>query len=177
MIYTPLPFPAKKIISVTDVHGPFFPCPYGAMNASVTWGANNRIIYVPMRLSGLVVARRMWWLNNGTTGNIVAGLYTVDGTKLTDTGSVARSGASAIQGAALSPVVSLRDGLYYFALLLSTTGTLYGVAGNAANFDIRFFGTASQDPGSTALPATATMVSALDQIMPIFGLSQDTSLP
>lgn len=139
--------------------------------ASSTWPAANRALFVPFTLASNYNMARIWWANGATANaNIVAGIYTVGGTKLADTGSTAQAGTNVVQSAALA--LYLTPGAYYMALLFSaTTGTIFRTTATTVSIE-QTMGMAQQAVGATSLPATASFATVATAFVPLFGLCE-----
>jgi hypothetical protein len=140
---------------------------------SAGWPAANQALYIPFELEG------PWQAAGGLIalghtaggGNWDLGVYTADGTRLASTGSVALAGAiDTEQTVTLTQSVRLSRGVYYMALVASSTGmTIYRYAGGGAN-DWLVWG-ALQQASALPLPATATFARNTTQFLPFFSLT------
>lgn len=128
-------------------------------------GTTGLALYFPFQLPAATVATQMWWHNGSSVaGNIDAGIYDAEGTRLVSTGAVAQSGASAVQLADITDT-ALIPGAYYFALSTSSTGQIYALSLNRGVS--RLAGILQQTASAHPLPATATFaVPSADR--PIF---------
>ena len=114
----------------------------------------------PVRVSQIAIS------NGGTvSGNVDAGIYNADGTKLVSFGSTAQTPTSNAQTFAIS-ATTLTPGLYYAALALSNaTGQIFAYTSITAE-KCRVLGLA-QMASAFPLPATATFASAASAHIPV----------
>ncbi len=96
----------------------------GNFNTVATaWPAANVAISVPFVIEAPAVAYQMIWENGATiTSSFDVGIYDVAGNRLVSTGSVAQSGASAIQVADITDT-ALNPGIYHMAMACGATAT------------------------------------------------------
>ena len=89
------------------------------------WQAANRAVLQPFEITTAYLVEGFGWANAGTvSGNVDAGIYTLDGVRLMSTGSVAQTGTGTTQIAAITPTL-LMPGTYYLALAMdNTTGII-----------------------------------------------------
>jgi hypothetical protein len=135
-----------------------------------TWGTNNLIIYVPLRVTQRVVAVKMWYASGSAaaTGNVQLGIYDQGGVQLVESSSVAKVGA-ADEGVVDITDTTIGPGLYYAALWASvSTDTFYAAlpaAPAAASMGLR------TETNAGGLPATATWaVPQTLAFVPIVGM-------
>lgn len=132
-------------------------------NRFAGWSENvvtaNVAYYFPFRLPMAATLRRIGWMNGDTVaGNVDAGVYRWDLTRLTSTGSTAMSGTAAPQSVDITDV-SMPAGRYYMAIAVSdATAQLREISGIAQELAaLGCFMQASALPlPSTATPATLT---------------------
>jgi hypothetical protein len=140
--------------------------------ASAGWPAANRAIFMPFELEQPMIVTRAWLFNGASanTGNWDVGLYTADGTRLVNMGSMLQSGGiNSLQQFDLSDTL-LGRGVFYFAVACnSVSTTVYRVAAGAAQ-DWLLWGGLQQD-SAFALPATATFASNQTAFFPLGGFT------
>lgn len=97
--------------------------------SSGSWFTNNGVLFFPFEVTEPVVVTKLAWYNGSTaSGNVDAGIYTMDGSKIVGLNEVAQSGTSALQEGNITDTL-LTEGWYLFALKLSlATGTVFGPA-------------------------------------------------
>lgn len=125
-------------------------------NSSV--GVANRSYFIPFYLPGPAVLQRIGWGNGATvSGNVDAGLFRYDGTRLRTTGSTPQSGSDAIQTVDVADF-EVTPGLYYMAIASNnTTGNIRTIATNARYLaSLGIFQQSSFPLPSTFTPATLT---------------------
>ena len=137
---------------------------------STAYPTANQALYVPFCLTRPIIVAQLFWVNGATvSGNVDAGIYSVDGVLLVSTGSTAQAGTS------VSQVVDITDtqlgtGLFYLAIAVdNTTATLIrGTAGSVAR--CAAMGCANQG-SAFPLPAPATFATIASNYIPVFGLT------
>jgi hypothetical protein len=139
--------------------------------SSQLWPFANRANFYPFRIAEAIRITHMWVLNGATvSGNLDAGIYSLDGVKLSSTGSVAQAGTNVIQEIALTSAIRIGSGCFYMALVLDNgTGTVWR-HGFLALF-AQILGIAGMN-SAFPLPATATLVSMATLSsgnIPVFG--------
>lgn len=140
--------------------------------ASATSPTANQAIYVPIVVTTTATfTRGFWWNGSAPGGNTCVGLYTPDGTRQATTGSVASSGASAIQSAAFAASYVATPGIYYMAIQFSAA-TVNGTSGYGPSLLFRMIGLYTQAVGSFPLPASATFATWTSFLLPHFGITQ-----
>ncbi len=151
----------------------------GSMGAPTTqsWPANNRALFVPFRLSAPFLVKRIFWLNGTASGNVDAGVYAPDGTRLFSIGSTAMVTNSVIQGVNLGTAYQLYGGLFYFALNCSTTGASFAGPPPSDLPISHAIGLYEVAVGAITLPATVTFATLSTAKCPWVGISQIASLP
>jgi len=150
----------------------------GGIFTNVTWPVANTAFFIPFRIPYAVTAIGMQ-IYNGTavSGNLDAGIYSAEGTKIVSSGSIAQAGTSAVQTVSLTATV-LAPGLYYMALVLNNATGVVTVT-SASTFQIcRAMGMLKQ---ATAfpLPATAAFValSVSTDRVPFFAVQINAAHP
>lgn len=130
---------------------------------SAVWPTANLAIFVPFTVSAPYAIQRIGWMNGAAvSGNVDAGVYAVDGTKLASLGATAQSGTNAVQSAALS--LTLAPGKYYMALVVDNiTGTIQRQ--NPSLQNLRFAGVLEM-AAAYPLPATATFATPANANIP-----------
>lgn len=96
--------------------------------SSQSWGTANRAFYMPFDLPFAYNIKRVFWANGSALGNSDIGIYSNRGSKIYSSGSVAQSGASALQFVTLSPDILLPPGRYFLGF--SNDGTTNRVSGS-----------------------------------------------
>lgn len=141
--------------------------------ASITSGVfptANKVIYMPIRVPSSMLIQQLYCINGATvSGNVEVGLYTMDGTKIVSSGSVAQAATNVKQLFNITDTLIGR-GAYYMAVTLdNTTGTFFrAVPANAAMAGL--LGLLTETTGGFGLPATATFNAAADAYLPMAGL-------
>lgn len=137
--------------------------------------AINTSYYFPIVLDYAFEAKRVWWVNGGTSvaGNFDVGIYTSDGTKLVSSGSTARSGTNTVQFADITDTI-LAPGRYYLGCSSdSVTGQFWRlVCPNVFYADTAGI----KEEATFPLPTTATMTTATATTYPVIGLTRSTTL-
>jgi hypothetical protein len=158
--------------SVNTLHdGPL--APQQSFSTGVQWTSANRAIYVPVIVRAAVVVKQLWFENATTaTGNYDIGLYSATGTALQRKGSTAKSGTAGeivwdCTDTAIGP------GIYYLALVSSTTGDTFQSASLSAPYPAALG--LLQEANALPLPSTATFAipQTLD-FVPLIGMFLDT---
>lgn len=137
--------------------------------------AGNDILAFPFTLETDTTFYKGFWVNGSSAGgNSEVGIYDEAFNKIVTTGSVAGSGNSAPQAAALTATTALPSGFYYAIMAHSVSTT-----NQIQRWSVTTFGTglwqaagcwrqASITLGS--LPATATPADIANDGFPLFGL-------
>lgn len=129
--------------------------PIGTMN----WPTANLAIFVPFRLSGPYLVKKILWANGATAaGNIDVGVYSIGGARIFTTGSVAQSGTSAQQSSsATGGGISIPGpGNFFLAVAKDDiSGSLLGCFTNTTASFARLFGV-YQATSAFPLPDTVT---------------------
>jgi hypothetical protein len=154
---------------------PWFMPPYSsdlnvnnAVNASAAWLSANLALFFPIYIPHPWIVTKLWWQNGATvTGNVDCGLYTEEQTRIISTGSTAQAGINAVQSVDVTDTV-IPAGTTYFALVMSSTGTVWD---NGAGADPGgYAGGGYVQTSALPLPAIATFASALTGMrFPKFG--------
>lgn len=139
--------------------------------ATITWGAANLAIYLPLTIYGPTPVKKMFWGNGSTaTSNMDVGIYTKDGTRIVSTGSTAQSVASSIQMVTMSPDIVLPPGAYYLAIACS--GTISRGAGATVSSQSRGKSIGLlQQTTALPLPAAATFATFAQGAIPLVGFT------
>lgn len=168
------PFPQALIgfgnrISISTI-GNFGTVPNGAV-VSAVWPTAKKVMYCPIRVPApMTVAQLYVGVGAAVSGNIAVGLYSLDGTRLINSGSVAQSGSvTALQVFDVTDTL-IGAGVFYLAVTLdNTTGALQRVSVTAPMDALA--GVRQETTGSFGLPATASFADAVDGYIPEVGLT------
>lgn len=135
---------------------------------SATYPSANRAVFYPFRALTSFTVYGFWMLNGATaSGNIDLGIYSLDGTRLTSTGTNAQSGTSTKQEITLGSSVLLGAGMYYMALAMdNATGTVLRRSTSAIMNKMHGL---KQSATSFVLPATVTFATYSSASLPIYG--------
>lgn len=142
---------------------------------SNAWGTANLALFVPIAIPFRYPVRKIFAYNMATVnGNLDVGIYSEDLVKVYSTGSTAQAGTSAPQFLPAAGTVDLvlDPGLYYFALVSSSTTATFAQAtfGGVAN-RYRYAGNFEQ-LSALPLPATATPAAAATVLrVPLIGIT------
>jgi hypothetical protein len=145
---------------------PWFMSPYSTdinvangINVSGTWIAPNQALFFPIAIAHPWIVTKLWWQNGATvTGNVDCGLYTEEQNRILSTGSTAQAGPNAVQSVDVPDTV-IPAGTIYFALVMSSTGTVWQ---NVNNGDAAgYIESAYIQTSALPLPATATFASPI----------------
>lgn len=142
-------------------------------DASFTWPAANRRIYVPITITEDCTVVKVWWVNGAAvSGNVDFTLYTEAGVRTAITsGSTAQSGTTVIQEVNTADT-ALTAGRYYMSIALdNATGRISGYT--PAIETVKSWGVAQEASAFTA-PATATLAAAATAYVPTIGMSLRT---
>lgn len=141
--------------------------------ASTVWtGGANLAMYVPFKLSTPFPVRRIFLVNgSAVNGNIDLGVYSMFGSRVFSTGSVAQAGSSLPQFVSVDRL--LRPGSYYMAMAISSaTARVEAVTTTAAR--ARMIGMLEEVV--FPLPAVMTPASFATLLQyPLMGLTQTAS--
>jgi hypothetical protein len=140
---------------------------------AATWVA-NLAVFVPIRIPFPYLVQRVFWINGSTitTTNVDCGLYSIEGSKLLSSGSIAMVGATTIQYASVTPIL-LNPGRYYMAWTCNnTTSRAYVATVTAPHGEM-----SGLQQQATALPLPAAMTPAVyaGQGWPICGITRTAS--
>lgn len=145
-----------------------------ATGSSAVWPAANLAVFFPVRLGQPRTFTTAWWLNGATAaGNVDVGIYTIAGTTATlvaASTAEAQAGTSAMQVAATFPSTTVGPGLYYLAMSCSSASATVWRS-NVTTVTLRpmaVFQAATSHP----LPSSATVVAIANSLIPVFGLSE-----
>lgn len=180
----PAPMPIHQVTisqwssgSIMATLGPIT-APFGGAAGNV-----NRLFAYPFRIQRAMVVRRAWWFNGATpAGNIITGVYGTspskpsDGqeVKLAETASTAAGAANTIVAASIGPI-NLPPGLYWAALITSTTTEMFRVSSGLNIDEARHIGAYRLSAeGSFALPTSLTTPNSTINTIPVFGLATQT---
>jgi hypothetical protein len=146
--------------------------PLGTFVAAA-WPAANRAIYIPIKTPCRVPVKRVWLFNGGTvSGNFDLGIFSLSGTKIFSTGSVAQAGVTTVQYATVDWLLPF--GSFYLALSLdNATGQLQRSAALTLA-DQRAAGML-QSATSFPLPDLATFAAPASTYIPLFGVTTTDS--
>ena len=147
------------------------------LSGSGAIGANsassvNLLRVIPFHIGQTIVVQKMFILNGATVaGNLDIGIFTMDGVKLTSTGSFAQSGANALQAVALPTPYTLYAGQYYMGYASDNASATFQStsASSVAGTYTVMAGVANAS--SFPLPATLTLSTNTGVSAIIFGLS------
>ena len=139
----------------------------GNTPAAAVWPAANDALFIPFALAQSVLLKRLFVINGATaSGNVDAGLYADDGTRIVSSGSTAQSGTSAPQFFDITDII-ISPGRYYLAVAMDTTGgTLF--RSNPSVIREQQIGMAKQ-ASAFPLPATATFATVTALYLPCVG--------
>jgi hypothetical protein len=137
---------------------------------STAWGTANLARMVPFTLVKTATLVKGFWANGATAnGNVCVGVYNNAAERLCTTGSVAQTGTSVLQEAALTGTLTLAPGRYYLALSSSSaTATFLAVAPNVQV--LKALGMA-QAASAFPLPASITPAALASAVLPLCGVS------
>lgn len=146
--------------------------------ASAVYPGPNVALFFPVLLAGGHTYNSAFWLNGATVaGNVDVGIYTISGataTRVVASTAEAQAGISDIQIPTAFAATSIGPGLYYLAISCTVnTATFWraSIGGSVLRRAGCFRATAS-----SPLPATATVASASDSYVPIFGFSESATI-
>jgi hypothetical protein len=137
---------------------------------TAAWPAAGRALYLPVELDRPMLVTKLF-VHNGTTapsGTWDMGLYDDGGLRLINAGATAQGASSTLQTFDI-PDTRLDRGLYYLAIVASTTPGVYAFTGGVS-IDWKCWG-ALQQASATPLPATATFASNTTAFLPWIGLT------
>jgi hypothetical protein len=142
--------------------------------ASGAWPTANLRIYVPFAIPWPYPVRRVFWANgSAVSSNMAFAIYSIDGTLIYTTGSVASAGASALQY--VTPTeFTLYPGRYYMSLSCDATSVNRLYLATITTIDARLRGLLQQASAFTA-PATMTGAQFTGTLFPLCGITQTAS--
>ena len=156
---------------------------YGGLNAHITstingniaWPVTNQVIYTPVVVKQMVRIKKLAFGSGTTgTGNIAIGVYNRAGTRLINSGTIAK-GTTAVPQVVDTTDLVLKPDLYYIALQCSNATDTF--ARRTTTFPL-FASTGMRSETPTfGLPATATWT--VDQTLnyaPIVAMLTETTL-
>jgi hypothetical protein len=151
-----------------------------ALNFSAANLGNKVVIYVPMVVSYAVTTYGAMWLNGATSsGNVDAGLMDANGIRIANVGSTAQGTISVVQTANWSGgSVSIKPGTYYIAITQdNATGTLQRFISGSSGADKSFLaaGCNSETTGSFGVPATWSMTSVAQGVIPLVSIATQST--
>jgi hypothetical protein len=145
---------------------------YNVPAGNNTWPAANRALYLPFVVVETITAVKLFVYNSITaTGNVDAGLYTEDGTRLVSIGGVAMSGTVTLQEFDITDTV-LAPGRYYMGLAFSSASANLKASTGSGSKMLGIMEEAAAYP----LPATATFAAASSDYTPFCGLTTRSTL-
>jgi hypothetical protein len=136
-------------------------------NAAIAWPTANLAICQPFSLPAAVTVLHMAWFNGGAaSGNIDAGIYNEDGTKVVTTGSTVMAGLNVVQFASVAST-PLAAGSYFLVLCVdNTTAQLTRTQGGAGIHQVTGMQQAS---AAVPLGATLTFANPANNYLPYIG--------
>lgn len=151
--------------------------------ASAVWPTANLGLFVPFTLHSPFYVTKLFWLNGTVvSGNVDLGIYQEHSitdqaaTLLTETGSTAQAGTSAIQVVTLGTPIMLSAGNYSWCLASSTVVATFGRVALSQQ-TTQLIGGSGQQPTSIPMPATNSGIVGVGQgYWPICGMSNDPNL-
>lgn len=142
---------------------------YNTAPGSTAYPLANLAFYVPFSVSGPCTAREGWCVTGATAGgNFDIGIYDSAGSRLTSSGSTART-ASAINNTTAMTDYDLKPGLRYF-MAFSADGTNNYFGGSQAAGIYESHGVL-ESTSSFVLPASPTLSRTTRAFLPLFGLN------
>lgn len=140
----------------------------GSPSGTVNWIGANMAGLVPFVLWQPMLAKRMIITNgSAVSGNVDAGIYTLDGALIVASGAVAHAGASSIQFLGITDTY-LAPGRYYMAVSCSSATTRIRRA-NITVIRQQALGVL-QASSAHPLPATVTFTSPTTLQIPMIGI-------
>jgi hypothetical protein len=146
---------------------PLVMCGQGAP-ASQNYVTANLAVYIPFWVPVPMTILKMGWGNgSAAAGNLCAGIYKPDGTRLVTTGSTAQSGTATLQVVDVTDTFLMR-GLYYLALNSDTSAATQKVIAVLPAAGIaQSLGLLQQAVGAVALPDPATFAKYASAFVPL----------
>lgn len=151
-------------------------CAKQASGTSTAWPSANLAIFTPFFNAEPRTVAQLFVVNGtGVSGNIDVGLYAIDGTRLASAGSTAQAGTSAVQAFNITDI-RLPVGTYYMAVALdNNTGAVEGaVPTSAAGAAMLRIAGCAQMAAAFPLPATATLASITNNLLPSCGFTRES---
>lgn len=144
-------------------------------HAEQAWPSANRAIFVPFRINAPITVYFMWIINGFTAnGNVDAGIYALDGTRIDSVGGVAATGFYGIQRFTMNNKV-IGPGQYYMALSRSSTSNTHFAYIPTQTPQLRILG-GLQMAAAYPLPAIATFASLASPHLPTIGIGTRPSV-
>lgn len=151
-------------------------CAQISTGASRTWAANRANFY-PFRIDQPRTFVKAFWLNGSVVaGNVDVGIFTISGTTATRvvaSTAEAQATVSVRQVAATFTTTTLTPGLYYLALSASSASATFWTS-NPAAYSLK--PSCFQASSSHPLPSSVTVVAIANGSVPVFGLSELSSI-
>lgn len=143
--------------------------------SNTAWPTANTAVFVPFRISTPIIIVKIFWQNGSTVAvnNVDVGIYDSQGNRLVSSGSMATSGASALQAIDITDT-TLEQGLYYMAMARDGTSDTMNAAIPAVPIP-RALGIYSVATSFT-LPATVTFAGSISAFVPFMGLARNTTI-
>lgn len=137
---------------------------------SSNWPTANLAILVPFSLPTAKTVTQVMWINGAAAaGNLDAGVYNEDGTRVVTCGTTAQGAINNPQVTNLSAPTALAAGSYYFALCQDVvTGGVFRNATLGAGF-LQMLGV-QQAATSLPLPASLTLANPANAYLPTFAI-------
>ncbi len=182
MTYSPpssgIPDPTVLSVMTEDLAGAQM-LAVGTAGSAVFNATGNVAYFFPVQLSQARTYTKAWWINGATVaGNVDAGIYTISGTTATRvvaSTAEAQAGVSTIQVAATFTTTTIGPGLYYLAMSMSaTTATVWRCPTQVAY--INRAGGCYQAGAAHPLPASITVVTFTNVLIPVFGFSENANI-
>jgi hypothetical protein len=144
----------------------------GSGTSGKAWPAANRAHYCPVLIPFPFNVRRLYAIQGSSAGNVDVGIYTIGGSRIVSSGSVAMAGTT-IQYYASGLDVLLPPGAYYLALAASSASSTWSAV-QPTIADLRLTGWLEQS-NAFPLPATMTPVAKSDNAAVHFGMTSTES--
>lgn len=160
---------AGSVVSVSDVlaAGAIAIPPINATGSAV-WPTANLALFMPFSIPAQQTVNRMIWFNGTVvSGNVDAGVYNEDGTRVVTCGSTAQAGISVAQVANVT-ATPLAAGSYFMALACDNITATFSRWPFAATY-LRG-GPIVQAAGSFVLPASVTFAAPANAYLPLLSV-------
>ena len=133
--------------------------------ASGAWPTASLALLFPFSITTQLTAQSACWCNGTVvSGNVDAGIYNEDGTRVISVGGVAQAGISATQQANFSAPTAIAAGSYFFALVLDNiTGTVNKFGPGAGVLSACGV---QQAAAAYPLPASVTLAAPANNFLP-----------